>query len=173
MRPEDRHERRLLEPRDVGDSVDAAVVQLRGGLDADSPQPLDRQRVEEGELTIGLHDEQAVGLGDPARDLREELGARDADRDRQPDALEDLLPQPDRDLASVCPETRRRPPTSRNASSIEMPSTSGVVSLNTSNTALLASEYAEKRGETTTRFGHSCRAWRPPIGVWTPNAFAS
>ena len=36
--------------------------------------------------------------------------------------------------------TRQRPPTSRNASSIERPSTSGVVSSNTSNTALLASE---------------------------------
>jgi len=38
------------------------------------------------------------------------------------------------------PDTRRSPPTSRNASSIEMPSTSGVVCSNTSNTALLASE---------------------------------
>ena len=38
------------------------------------------------------------------------------------------------------PAIRRRPPTSRKASSIEMPSTSGVVSSNTSNTALLASE---------------------------------
>ena len=44
------------------------------------------------------------------------------------------------------PETLRRPPTSRNASSIDSPSTSGVVSSNTANTALLASEYADMRG---------------------------
>ncbi len=37
------------------------------------------------------------------------------------------------------PEIRRNPPTSRNASSIDSPSTNGVVSLNTSNSALLAS----------------------------------
>jgi hypothetical protein len=38
------------------------------------------------------------------------------------------------------PASRSRPRTSRNASSIEMPSTSGVVSSKTANTALLASE---------------------------------
>ena len=38
------------------------------------------------------------------------------------------------------PETRPSPPTSRNASSIERPSTNGVVSSNTLNTAALASE---------------------------------
>ena len=38
------------------------------------------------------------------------------------------------------PDTRRRPPTSRKASSIDSPSTSGVVFSNTANTALLASE---------------------------------
>jgi hypothetical protein len=38
------------------------------------------------------------------------------------------------------PEIRRSPPTSRKASSIDSPSTSGVVCLNTSKTALLASE---------------------------------
>ncbi len=37
------------------------------------------------------------------------------------------------------PEIRRSPPTSRNASSIESPSTNGVVSWKTANIALLAS----------------------------------
>ena len=37
------------------------------------------------------------------------------------------------------PEIRRNPPTSRNASSIDSPSTSGVVLSNTANIALLAS----------------------------------
>jgi hypothetical protein len=36
------------------------------------------------------------------------------------------------------PAIRRSPPTSRNASSMEIPSTSGVVSRNTANTARLA-----------------------------------
>ena len=55
---------------------------------------------------------------------------------------------------SACPRRASSPPTSRNASSIERPSTSGVVSSNTSNTALLASEYADIRGDTTTARGH-------------------
>ncbi len=48
-----------------------------------------------------------------------------------------------RNRSAICsgePAIRRMPRTSRNASSIEMPSTSGVVSLKISNTALLASE---------------------------------
>ena len=76
-------------------------------------------------------------------------------------------------IASGVPDTRRSPPTSRNASSIEMPSTTGVVARNTSNTARLASVYASMRGSTTTAWGHSARAWRPPIAPRTPNARAS
>lgn len=44
-----------------------------------------------------------------------------------------------RAMASGLPLTRRSPPTSRKASSIDRPSTSGEVSSNTANTALLAS----------------------------------
>ena len=47
------------------------------------------------------------------------------------------------------------PRTSRNASSIEMPSTTGDMSSKTAKTALLASEYASIRGGTTTASGHS------------------
>ena len=56
---------------------------------------------------------------------------------------------------------------------IESPSTSGDISSNTRNTALLASEYAEKRGGTTTAFGHRRRARASPMAVRTPYAFAS
>ena len=56
------------------------------------------------------------------------------------------------------PAIRRMPRTSRNASSIDSPSTTGVVSSNTANTALLASEYADIRGGTTIASGHSRRA---------------
>jgi len=65
-------------------------------------------------------------------------------------------------LAGV-PASRRSPRTSRNASSIERPSTSGVVSSNTRYTALLASAYADIRGSTTIACGHSLRAFAPPI----------
>ena len=65
------------------------------------------------------------------------------------------------------------PRTSRNASSIEIPSTSGDVSSNSSYSALLACVYAAIRGGTTTACGQSRRARRPPIAVRTPNAFAS
>ena len=56
------------------------------------------------------------------------------------------------------PAIRSIPRTSRNASSIDSPSTSGVVCSKTSNTALLASVYADIRGSTTTAWGHSRRA---------------
>ena len=42
-------------------------------------------------------------------------------------------------ISEGVPAMRRSPPTSRNASSIESPSTNGVVSRNTSNIAVLAS----------------------------------
>ena len=71
-------------------------------------------------------------------------------------------------ISGAGPAIRRRPPTSRNASSIEMPSTSGLVSRNTSNTARLAAVYAANRGGTTTARGHSRRASPPPIAVRTP-----
>ena len=56
---------------------------------------------------------------------------------------------------------------------MEIPSTSGVVERKTSNTALLASVYADIRGGTTIVCGHSWRACRPPIAPRTPKALAS
>jgi hypothetical protein len=76
-------------------------------------------------------------------------------------------------ISSGVPAIRRSPPTSRKASSIEIPSTSGVVSRKIAKTALLASEYASIRGGTTTASGHSSRACLPPIAVRTPRALAS
>ena len=71
---------------------------LPRGHRPDAPEPLDRQRVEEGELAVGRHHQQAVGLGHAARHLGEELRPRDADRDRQADPLAHVAPQPRRDL---------------------------------------------------------------------------
>ena len=72
--------------------------ELLGRHRADAPEPLDRQRVEEGELAVGRHDEEAIRLRDPARHLREELRPGDADGDGKPDPLADVPAQPHRDL---------------------------------------------------------------------------
>ena len=62
-------------------------AELLGRHGADTPEPLDRKRVEERELSVRRDEQQSVGLRDGARDLREELRPGDADRDRQTDAL--------------------------------------------------------------------------------------
>ena len=135
-----RDERRLGQLGDLADGPDPALAELPAGHRPDAPEPLDRERVEERQLAVGRHDEQSVRLGHAARHLGEELRPRDADRDRQPDLLAHLAPQPHGDLGRRAGRAARSPRTSRNASSIESPSTSGVVSSNTANTALLASE---------------------------------
>ena len=91
-------EHRLLEPCDLGDRGDPVAAKLLARDRPDAPEPLDRERVEEIELAVRRHHEQAVGLADRARDLREELRARHADGDRQADLLAHLAPQPLGDL---------------------------------------------------------------------------
>src|SRR6478609_6337372 len=54
--------------------------------------------MKEVELGVGRHDEQAVGLRDAARDLGEELRARDAHGDGETDLLAHLSPKPSGDL---------------------------------------------------------------------------
>jgi hypothetical protein len=95
--------------------------------------------VQERQFPVGRDDQQAVGLGDLAGHLRQELGAGHADRDGQADPPAYLLAQPPGDALGRAGDLAS-PPTSRNASSIEMPSTSGVVERKTSKTALLAAE---------------------------------
>ena len=93
--------------------------------------------MQERQLTIDRDDQQTVRFRDRARHLGQELGPGHAHGDGQADLLEDLSAEANRDLRGR-PEIFRSPPTSRNASSIDSPSTNGVVSLNTSNIALLA-----------------------------------
>ena len=95
---EHRHERLLRQLGHLADRPDPAVVQALCGLRSDAPQTLDRERMEEVELAVGWHDEQAVRLGDPARDLGEELRPRHADRDRETDAVAHIPTQARRDL---------------------------------------------------------------------------
>jgi hypothetical protein len=71
------------------------------------------------------------------------------------------------------PKTSRIPRASRNASSIDSGSTTGDVCSKISNTARLASEYADIRGSTITAWGQRRRASAPPIPPHTPCAFAS
>ena len=95
---EEVHEHGLVERRDLADRPQAAIVQLRRRDASDAPEPLDRQRVEERELRAGLDAQEPLRLRDRARHLREELRARDADGDREPDLVEHAPLQPRGDL---------------------------------------------------------------------------
>ena len=113
---EHRDERRLGELGDLADGRDPPVAELVGGHRPDAPEPLDRERVEEGQLAVGRHHQQAVGLGHAARHLGEELRPGHADRDGQADPLADLAPQPHGDLgrrARDPPQPARRRGTPR------------------------------------------------------------
>ena len=93
-----RHQHSFGQRCDLADRVDPPRVQLLRGLRPDAPEPVDRQRVQEVELTRGRHDDQPVGLADRARDLGQELGASDADRDRESDPFPNHAAQLARDL---------------------------------------------------------------------------
>jgi hypothetical protein len=97
-RAEQRHQRRFAQFGDLGDRAHPQPVQLLRGHLPDAPQHPDGQRVQEGLLALGRDDEQPVRLRDAAGHLREELGAGDADRDRQPDPFGHVAPQPRGDL---------------------------------------------------------------------------
>jgi hypothetical protein len=81
---------------DVGQGGDVAggeqpvPAQLGRGHGAHAPELLDGQGVEERVLEVGLDEQQAVRLGDAARDLGEERRPCDADRDGQPDVVAHL-----------------------------------------------------------------------------------
>lgn len=80
--PDDRTQGALTEFGHLADGADPGVVQFGLGDRSDTPEPPDRQRVQEGKLRPGFDDQQPVGFADRARDLGEELRARAADRDR-------------------------------------------------------------------------------------------
>ena len=92
------NQRRLTESCDLRHGRDGPFVELgrRGGPDA--PQPLDRQRVQEIQLTVGRYHQQAVGFGDAAGHLGEELGPCDPHRHGQADAFEHVRAKSNGDL---------------------------------------------------------------------------
>ena len=68
----------LVERRDVADRPQAHAFELRQRRGPDTPEPRHRQRRQERLLGSRLDDEHAVGLGEVARELRQELRRRDA-----------------------------------------------------------------------------------------------
>ena len=79
-----RHERGLGQRGELPHRRDAEPGEPLARRGPDAPEPLDRERMEKLELGPGCDDEQAVGLGEIARELREQLGDRDADRRGEP-----------------------------------------------------------------------------------------
>ena len=86
---DDARERLGRQIGDVGNGVEAALVEFGRRDPSDAPQPFDGEGMEELDLGVGLDDEETVGFADGAGDLGEELGAGDADRDGQPDLVGD------------------------------------------------------------------------------------
>ena len=132
-------ERALADLRDCRDGPEPGVVEPLGGDGADAPEPLHRQRMEELELAARRDHQQPVRLGHRARHLRQELGGRHADADREADLVAHLAPQPHARSPRGVPAKCSMPRTSRKASSIDSASTVGAVSSKISKTALLAS----------------------------------
>jgi hypothetical protein len=52
---EDGHQRGLPDTGNMRDRTDAVLVEFRGRDDADAPEPFDRQRVQERQLSIRRH----------------------------------------------------------------------------------------------------------------------
>jgi hypothetical protein len=88
----------LAQAGHVADRGDLVFAQLAGGHRADAPEALDRQRVQEVQLLAGPDLEQAVRFSHCTRDLRQELGAGDADGDRQADLVPDGQAELSRDV---------------------------------------------------------------------------
>ena len=84
-----------------------------------------------------------------------------------------VAPQPRRDLGRRARDAARSPRTSRNASSIESPSTSGVVSSNTRTPPCSPRSRPTCAAARRSPAGTGGARCRPPIAVRTPYAFAS
>jgi len=69
--PEHRDERRLVALGDLADGGDPPFAQLLGGDRTDPPEPLDRERVEKGELAMGPS--RPSGLATPLATLARNL----------------------------------------------------------------------------------------------------
>ena len=123
-RAERAHERRFGERGDLAD----VRTPMRSSARVAGPTPQSRDTgsgARNSRSVPGCDDQHAVGLREIARELGQELRGRDADRPREPGSACTRARISGRDLGPV-PSRRRAPATSRNASSSEIGSTSGV-----------------------------------------------
>ena len=128
----------LAAPGELADRGDPAGAKPLGGRRAHPPEALDRERLQESPLIGRSDQQQTVRFRGPARHLRQHLGSSHPDGHGQAD----LLPRPAAKPSAIWrgdPEIASSPRTSRKASSIESPSTSGAVCSKRANSALLAS----------------------------------
>ena len=112
----------------VADRGQPQPAQRLGRLLPHAPQRVDRQRVEELEHPVARDDQEAVGLGAGRAELGDELGRRHPDRAGQALLLGRSAGGSARRSARAGRAAAGRRPTSRNASSLDSGSTSGVTS---------------------------------------------
>src|SRR5438067_3408013 len=101
-------EGRLPELGDLADRPDALAPEILRRHPADSPETLDSERVQEVELVLRRHHEEAVRLRDSACDLRKELCPSYTNGDRQADVVEHRLPGARRSRAATPRSARAR-----------------------------------------------------------------
>ena len=121
--------------RDVADGDQAEAVQQVAGLLPHSPQLAHVERVQEGGDRLGGYDDHAVGLGAPAGQLGQRHRRGHAHRAGDALLVVDRRAQLLGDLERAARAAWRDPRTSRNASSRETASTSGVTRRKVSITA--------------------------------------
>ncbi len=90
--------RGLFELGELADGTDAEPMQFLRCDRPDAPEPFHREREQELLFPVGFDEQQPVGFAYRARDLGEELGASDPDRDGETDLGVHPLPQSRRDL---------------------------------------------------------------------------
>ena len=79
--------------------MDAQLVEPRLGDRAHAPHQIDWQVMKEIQLGLWIDDHQSVGLGNLRGNLRQVLGARDADRDGKPKLGPHTVPDRTRNLS--------------------------------------------------------------------------
>jgi hypothetical protein len=87
------YQRAMSEIGDLAYRVDAPGMKLGGRHRSHPPQAFHRQRMQELQLSVGLHKEKTVRLGHGAGNFGKELGSCYSDRDWKPDLVRHITPQ--------------------------------------------------------------------------------
>ena len=128
--------------------------------------------MQKGDLLPRLDEEEAVGLREVARELRQQLRGGGAHRRHEAGLVVDAA-RIATAISGPAPWRRLAPATSRNASSSAMGSTNGVNDRRIAITWRLASRYVSNRGAMKTPSGQARRARAIGIADCTPNRRAS